>query len=63
MKSLFNWSEVSRIISNDRSQITKSYKGKDYELPVKSIKNLENEIRSALTRWVIDKEKSNVKKC
>ena len=46
--SLINWSEISRVLCNDRTRITKDYSGKKYKEVVKDIKKLDNLIKIRL---------------
>jgi len=41
MKSLINWSEVSRLLISDRSQIRSDYSGKKYAKIIARIKRVE----------------------
>ena len=45
MNNLINWSEVSRLLTNDRTAIRSDYKGKKYYEVVNSIKIIEIEIK------------------
>jgi len=40
MNNLINWSEVSRLLTNDRTQIRSDYSGKKYKRKVSRLKQL-----------------------
>jgi len=61
--SIFNWSEISRILGMNRNGIMEDYSGNKYKIPAESIKSLEKAIRKALTEIMIDSVRSSVKKC
>ena len=50
MKNLINWSEVSRLLTNDRTAIRSDYKGKKYKEVVIAIKKCEAEIKGLINQ-------------
>ena len=48
MISLINWSEVSRLLTNDRTAIRHDYKGKKYKEVIHAIKGCETEIKAII---------------
>jgi len=48
MNNLINWSEVSRLLTNDRTQIRNDYNGKKYKHKIERLKKLVD----LWVRWV-----------
>lgn len=48
MLMLINWSEVSRLLTNNRTAIRSDYNGKKYKEVVIAIKKCETEIKSII---------------
>ena len=48
MRKLINWSEVSRLLTNDRTAIRSDYDGKKYKEVVIAIKKCEAEIKAII---------------
>lgn len=48
MNNLINWSEVSRLLTNDRTSIRSKYSGKMYKKKVNRIKQIEKALKNYL---------------
>ena len=50
-KSIINWSEVSRLLTSDRSAIRTTYSGKKYASIINRIKKVEKALLSFINRY------------
>jgi len=51
MNNFINWSEVSRVLCNDRTRIEKNYSGKKYKEVVKDIHMLNKLIKTRIEQF------------
>lgn len=60
MNKLINWSEVSRLLTNDRTAIRSDYSGKKYKEVVIAIKKCETEIKGLINQNNYEKSKIQI---
>lgn len=51
MSKLINWSEISRLLTGDRTSIRSDYSGKKYKEVIHAIKGCETEIKAIIRQY------------